>query len=195
MGLEIELLRGAELRARLDALAFLRIAVFEDYPYLYCGDISYERDYLKRFAYAPGAILVAACAEGRMVGAATAAPLREYDPGLNALFEKRGLGDQSIFYFGESVLLSEFRQRGVGHSFFDEREAAAREAGATMAAFLSVVRPDDHPARPHDYYALESFWRDRGYLPFDGLTTTLDWEEHGSDGEITHTMQFWVSPL
>lgn len=195
MGLTIEVFRGAELRARLDALAFLRIAVFEDYPYLYCGDIAYEHAYLKSFSGADGAVLVGACAEDRLIGAATAAPLSQYNAAWHAMFKKRGLGDHTIFYFGESVLLSEYRQRGIGHLFFDEREALARQAGATMATFLSVMRPPDHPACPSDYFAPEEFWRRRGFLPFDGLTTTLDWEEHGSDGEIPHDMQFWVKPL
>ncbi|MDG6078719.1 GNAT family N-acetyltransferase [Erythrobacter litoralis] len=195
MGVEIRRLQGSELRAQLDALAFLRIAVFEDYPYLYAGDIEYERDYLAQFANAPGSVLVAAYAHDRLVGAATCCPLKEYRPNLGDLFEKRGYDLSSLFYFGESVLLRECRGQGIGHRFFDEREKAGREAGATQATFCAVVREDDHPLRPDDYRPLDGFWQRRGYTPIDDLTMTLEWDEHGGDETADHTMQFWIGAL
>jgi GNAT superfamily N-acetyltransferase len=41
-----------------------------------------------------------------------------------------------IFYFGESVLLSQYRGQGVGVRFFEEREKAARDHGYSQTAFL-----------------------------------------------------------
>ena len=195
MGVEIRHLQACDLRVQLDALAFLRIAVFEDYPYLYAGDIEYERKYLSQFAQAKGSILVAAYADDRLVGAATASPLESQKPELCELFAHRDYATDRMFYFGESVLLPEFRGNGIGHRFFDGREAAAREAGATHATFCAIVRDDDDPARPDDYRSLEPFWRKRGYEPQPGLQMPLSWEEHGSTGEIDHTMQFWLGAL
>ena len=75
--LRVEAVEGDEfvVVAALDDLAHLRIRVFADWPYLYDGDAAYEADYLKEFAAAPDAVLVAAFAGARIVGAATAAPM------------------------------------------------------------------------------------------------------------------------
>src|SRR3546814_19537468 len=75
------------------------------------------------------------------------------------LFLAAGIDVRSLFYFGESVLLPQFRWLGVGHRFFDEREAAARSAGATGATFCAVDRDPDHPARPSETRDLTPFWR------------------------------------
>ena len=44
--MRVEALRGADLEAVIDDLARLRISVFRDWPYLYDGDLAYERAYL-----------------------------------------------------------------------------------------------------------------------------------------------------
>ena len=42
-------LTGTDLDTALDDLARLRITVFRDWPYLYDGDLDYERRYLAEF--------------------------------------------------------------------------------------------------------------------------------------------------
>lgn len=193
--LSIRVLTGAEIRAAMDELAMLRIAVFAAWPYLYQGDRAYEADYLAAFMAAPDAVLVAATAGGRIVGAATASPLAAQEEALRQPFADRGMALGELFYFGESVLLPEFRGRGVGHAFFDHREAQARACGARGATFAAVIRPDDHPARPPEYVPLDAFWRRRGYAPVPGLTTTLSWKESGEAGESDKPMQYWLRAL
>ncbi|HEX2082701.1 MAG TPA: GNAT family N-acetyltransferase, partial [Xanthomonadaceae bacterium] len=51
---------GAAVRPHLDAVARLRMAVFRDWPYLYEGDMDYERDYLSAYARSPGSVFVLA---------------------------------------------------------------------------------------------------------------------------------------
>ena len=161
--LTIARLTGEEMQTRLDDLARLRIAVFRAWPYLYKGTMAHEREYLPRYAAARTGTLVVAMDDGRIVGASTALGLDEEGDTVREPFEKAGMDLSSIFYFGESVLLPEYRGQGVGVRFFAEREAAAREHGYAHAAFCGVVRPDDHPARPADYEPLDSFWGKRGY--------------------------------
>ena len=107
----------------------------------------------------------------------------------------RALAVSEIFYFGESVLLPAYRRQGIGHAFFDGREAAARAAGAMQASFCAVIRPDDHPARPADYRPLDSFWRGRGYAPLDGFVTEFGWKDMGDTAESGHPMQYWLGHL
>lgn len=194
-GLTIRALTGPQIVAALDDLAGLRMAVFAAWPYLYDGDAAYERDYLREFAAAPGGVLVAALDGNRIVGAATASPMSAQKAEFRAPFERRGLDTARLFYFGESVLLPEYRGRGVGHAFFDHREAQAGAWGASAATFAAVVRPADHPARPAGYVPLDGFWTKRGYAPVPGFVTELAWKEHGEAAESPKPMQYWLKSL
>lgn len=192
---EVRPLTGSEIGAAIDDLAALRIAVFADFPYLYAGDPAYEADYLREFVAAPDAVLVAAFAGGRIVGAATASPMSAQKAEFRAPFAARGIATADLFYFGESVLLPAWRGRGIGHAFFDHREAQARACGAAVATFAAVIRPPDHPARPADYQPLDGFWTRRGYAPVPGLVTELAWQEHDEAGESPKPMQYWMRHL
>lgn len=192
LSVSVRPLTGAEVAAALDDLARLRIAVFAAYPYLYDGDAAYEADYLREFAAAPDAVMVAAFDGARVVGAATASPMAAQRAQFQAPFAARGLNVARLFYFGESVLLPQYRGHGVGHAFFDHRETRAREFGANAACFAAVIRPDDHPARPAGYQPLDAFWRKRGYAPMPGFVTELAWKEHGEAEESPKPMQYWL---
>lgn len=195
MSIAVRTLAGAALQDALDDLARLRIAVFAAYPYLYHGSADYERAYLAEFTAAPDAVLVAAFNGARIVGAATASPLIGQERYIREPFERLGIDPGPVFYFGESVLLAEFRGRGIGHAFFVHREAAARAWGASHASFCAVVRPADHPARPAGYSPLDAFWFRRGYAPVPGLTGTFTWAEHGEAEESPKPMQYWMRQL
>jgi GNAT superfamily N-acetyltransferase len=138
MGVAIKPLTGHQIAIAVADLASLRITVFADWPYLYDGDLAYEEDYLREFAEAQDAVLVLARDGERAVGAATASPMMAQKPEFRAPFEERGLDCSSLFYFGESVLLASYRGQGIGHAFFDHREAQARACGAKAACFAAV---------------------------------------------------------
>lgn len=192
MTVTVRPLTGAEIGAALGDLAKLRITVFAAYPYLYDGDAAYEAEYLAEYAAAADAVLVAAFDGDRIVGAATAAPMIHQKAEFREPFAARGLEVERLFYFGESVLLPEYRGHGIGHAFFDHREAQARACGATAACFAAVIRPDDHPAKPAGYVPHDAFWTKRGYAVVPGLVTELAWKEHGEEGESLKAMQYWL---
>lgn len=193
--LTVRSLTGSQLHAAVPDLAALRIAVFAEWPYLYAGSAAYEEAYLREFLASSNAVLVAAFAGSRIVGAATASPLSAQKPELRNPFVQRGIDPAGLFYFGESVLLPAYRGRGLGHAFFDHREAQARAFGAEAATFAAVVRPADHPARPAGYTPLDRFWSGRGYAPVDGLVTTLAWQDNDETGETPKPMQYWMRLL
>jgi GNAT superfamily N-acetyltransferase len=187
---------GKGIAPALPALARLRMAVFRDWPYLYDGSLAYEETYLAKLAAAGDAIVVAAYDGEETVGCATAAPMTEVEPELAEPFEGRGIDVKRIFYCGESVLLPAYRGRGVGHAFFDHREAQAVKVGRfTHIAFCAVVRPDDHPLRPKDYVPLDAFWGKRGYAKVDGLLGRFTWKDLDQPGETEKPMQFWMRAL
>lgn len=192
MAIAIHAFTGQQVLAAIDDLARLRMTVFAEWPYLYDGDPAYEADYLREFVAARDGVLVAACDGGRIVGAATASPMEEQKAEFQSPFTRRGLDVSRLFYFGESVLLPQYRGQGIGHAFFDHREAQAVRCGARAATFAAVSRPVDHPDRPADYRPLDPFWRKHGYAPVEGLVTHLDWKDHRDTGETPKPMQYWM---
>jgi GNAT superfamily N-acetyltransferase len=196
MTVRVAPLTGKSMAGALDALARLRIAVFHDWPYLYDGTLEYEQTYLAKLAAARGAVIVAAYDGENIVGCATGAPMAEAEAEVSAPFAARGYDIGRIFYCGESVLLRAYRGRGLGHAFFDHREAQARALGGfTHAAFCAVVRPEDHPLRPKDYVPLDAFWQKRGYAKADGLLTRFAWKDIDRSSETEKPMQFWMRAL
>lgn len=191
----VQPLTGDALRAAIPDLARLRCEVFAGWPYLYEGDPSYESDYLRDFAVAPGAVLIAAKDGERIVGIATASPMSGQKPDYQAKFAERGIDVSTLYYFGESVLLSDYRGQGIGHAFFDQREEQARLHGAKAATFCGVIRPDDHPARPADFSPLDPFWRKRGYAMIPGLISTFSWKDIGDAEQTEKPMQYWMRAL
>ncbi|MSO81217.1 MAG: GNAT family N-acetyltransferase [Alphaproteobacteria bacterium] len=197
MNVTVEALTGQPLLDALPEVARLRIAVFREWPYLYDGTIAYERRYIDRFPKLSDAVIVAAFADGRLVGSPTGEPLLGQHPEFVAPFVARGYDAARVFYCGESVLLPGWRGQGVGHDFFDRREAHARALGGLYSiAFCAVVRAADDPRRPANARDLGPFWRRRGYAPVDGRVTSFDWREvGGGDEEVTNRTQFWLRPL
>ncbi len=193
--IRVEVLTGDRLIAALPDVARLRIGVFRDYPYLYDGDTGYEEEYLRTYAVSDGAILAAALDEDEIVGAATGMPLHHHAEEFGAALSGSGLPLETVFYCAESVLLPEYRGRGLGHAFFDTREGHARELGMTHAAFCSVMREAGHPGRDAGYRPLDAFWSGRGYAPVPGAIARFEWKEVGMPGPVMHDLQFWAREL
>ena len=190
--ISLDSLSGAALRPHLDALAALRIAVFRDWPYLYDGDVAYEREYLEAYARSPRSVVVLARDGDAVVGASTGLPLAEDGAEFQAPWRARGIDPATVFYCGESVLLPAYRGRGIGHAFFDAREAHARALGRfRRTAFCAVDRAGDDPRCPPDYRPNDVFWHKRGYARRPGMTMWLDWNEAGI-GQVKHPLTFWL---
>lgn len=191
----LQCLRGDRVLPHLDDLARLRMQVFRDWPYLYEGDPGYERDYLAAYAASPDSVFVLALAGDRVVGASTGLPLLDDDPAFAQPFLDAGLDPRQVFYFGESVLLPAWRGRGLGHAFFDHRQAHARALGRfALTAFCAVDRAADDLRRPAGQRDHAAFWHKRGYRRRPGLTMQLEWNER-EVGPCSHALTFWTRAL
>lgn len=188
----IRVLTGHTIAPHVPELAALRVAVFRDYPYLYDGSDAYERDYLQHYVASEREVVVLALDGDRVVGGSTGLPLTEADAEFRAPFERHGPDPATVFYFGESVLLPSHRGLGIGHRFFDAREAHAEALGFPVTAFCAVDRPADDPRRPPDYRPLDDFWHKRGYRRQPALQARFGWKEVDLPGEQPHTLSFWL---
>ena len=187
---------GTQIAEVFEALAQLRIAVFRDFPYLYEGSLDYERGYLQTYIDSPRSFLFAVYDGPQLVGATTCIPLSDETEEVRQPFREAGYDVGSGFYFGESLLLPPYRGLGLGHRFFDEREAHAGSFGEyRYTTFAAVVRPDDHPARPADYRPLDAFWLKRGYRKEPRLETEFEWQDVGETAPTKKRMVYWVREL
>lgn len=186
---------GAGIEAVRAPLAALRIAVFREYPYLYDGTPAYEAQYLATYAAAPQAVVVVARAGDRIIGASTGLPLWQHSDEVVPPLAAAGFDPDQVFYLGESVLDPAFRGRGLGHAFFDHREAHARACGYPIAAFCAVDRPADHPRRPAGYVSHDAFWTKRGYVRRPDITARFAWRDLDEADETGKTMTFWIRRL
>lgn len=185
--------RGPELGEWLDELGRLRIAVFREYPYLYDGDLDYERKYLERYQNSPRGLVVLLKVKGSLVGATTCLPMADETPEFQAPFLRAGVDLDQVFYFGESVILPGYRGRGAGRAFFRWREEHAREAGPfRYTTFCAVDRAADHPSRPPGYRSLEEFWSGLGYRRCPELRSEFSWKEIGELEPSVKTLTFWL---
>ena len=140
-------------------------------------------------------VLVAAFDGDVMIGASTAMPLSAEADYVKAPFQKAGLSIEKIYYFAESVLLKEYRGKGLGHQFFDQREFAAKKFGFPHTSFCAVNRPENHLLKPKEYRPLDEFWIKRGYNKRSDLISEFSWLDRGEVYETKKTMTYWMRTL
>ena len=188
--------RGQEIENVFEDFARLRITVFRDFPYLYEGSVAYEKEYLATYTQSERSFLFAVYNGSEMVGATTCLPLKDEAPEVRLPFKKAGLNLNSFFYFGESILLPDFRGRGIGHRFFDEREAHARSFGTyKKACFLSVERGEQHPEKPAGYRPNDGFWQKRGYQKQSSIRAVMEWPDKGEAHSTPKSLVCWMRDL
>lgn len=194
--LQIKHLSGEAIRPYIPDLAALRITVFRDFPYLYDGSREYEEHYLETYLKSDESIVVLALDGDRAIGASTGLPMAHETSEFQAPFLASGLNPQDFFYCAESVLLPEYRGRGIYKAFFEGRESHARSLGRfTHCTFCCVQRPADHPLRPADYAPLDAVWRRFGYHPEPDLVTEYAWKDIDMPDETRKPMFFWIKSL
>lgn len=188
--------RVEQLLPYIPDLAQLRITVFREFPYLYDGDLGYEEKYLKSYLQSERCAFILAKDDGKVIGVSTCLPLMDETSEVQAPFIENGYHVEDIFYFGESVLLPEYRGRGIGVRFFETRETFGKSVGAfRYFAFCAVDRAIDDPRRPADFVPLDAFWQKRGYIKMSQLQTQFSWKEVGEDTVSAKSMTFWMKEV
>ena len=195
MSLSVKTVCGEAMAPYIADIARLRIAVFREYPYLYDGSVEYEERYLAHYARTPRSVVVLALDDEQIVGASTGLPLEDDSGPFARPFVEAGYDTSEIFYCAESILLAAYRGSGLYRSFFDGREAHAREHGFDVSAFCAVDRPSDHPLRPIDYTPLDEIWQYFGYQIAPGLQASLEWRDIDQNTDTEKSLTFWLKDL
>lgn len=188
--------RSKQLLPYLSDLAQLRITVFRAFPYLYDGNLEYEEKYLQSYLKSDRSAFILAKEKEKVIGVSTCLPLADETEEVQTPFLENGYNVNEVFYFGESVLLPEYRGRGIGVRFFEAREAFGLSVGDfRYFAFCAVDRETTHPHRPLNYVPLDHFWEKRGYVKMPHLKTFFSWKELDEDIESQKSMTFWMKEI
>lgn len=193
--MKIETVTGPALMAHLPALARLRGTVFAEWPYLYQAPEGEEERYLRNHVRGEGSAIILARDGEAIIGAATCQPMAATHGPVRACFEAAGRDPAEYAYFGESVVLPEYRGQGIGVAFLNAREAYARSLCLAFATFCAVIRNSNDPRRPAGHIPLDEFWRKRGYTHHPELSCVFDWTEIGDGKPTPHALSFWMKRL
>lgn len=192
----IQILHGKKIAPYLEAIATLRINIFREFPYLYDGSMEYEKNYLKTYTQSPESIAILVFDRDQLVGASTGLPLKDETAEFKAPFLQHRYHPSRIFYCGESILIQNYRGRGIYSTFMKERENHAKQIGRfDTICFCGVERPDNHPLRPIDYLPLDPIWTKFGYQKHPELSTHYHWKDLNENNESAKKMVFWLKSI
>jgi Acetyltransferase (GNAT) family len=178
--------QGKEIEPFLDELAKARIKQFRYYPYLYQGNMEYEKAYLAPYVANEDGLMIAAFDDYTMIGFVTGIPLMsssEIIQDAENQFAKLGYDARKLYYLGEVIIAPQYRQFGIGHKFIKPVESKILSLGYVGACGLIVDRPADHPLRPKEFPDLIVYAKSLGYVN-TGLTSELSWPTIQADGSV-----------
>jgi len=189
-------LTGKDISPYVEALGQLRIEVFAEWPYLYEGDLDYEKNYLQTYVRSSHSFIYLLLDKKRVVGATTAILLKDETDEFKTPFVQKNYDINSIVYFGESLLLSEYRGLGYGKIFMQKRiEFAKTFPQVKTVAFCAVQRDHKDPRHPQGYRPLNSFWTQIGFHPVEGLIAQYTWQDIGDSKPTKKPLKFWLKTI
>lgn len=193
---DYSILSDEEFVACSDELATLRITVFREYPYLYDGNLEYEKNYLSQYLSTTNSVLVIVKNGEQIIGAITGIPLNETFSDCKNFFIENKIPMDGIFYLGEITLLKEYRGQGIGAHMYELFEEFVRNSKTYKEiALCEVVPPKADPRSTRDYFCLDNFWTKRGYVKNPAWVTQFSWQELDRNEESYHPMVFWIKKL
>lgn len=196
----IEILFDEEIQNYTDYIAHLRMEAFKPFPYLYAGNLEYERTYIRGYQFAKKAMLATANIDGNIVGISTGIPLNadsEIVSGAKEAFEKENINVEDYYYYGEIIILPEYRGLGLAKKLYEAQDIIVRRWGYRFTSILTVVREADHPLKPQSYQPTDKLWERLGFC-WKGLEIAYHWPTIQADRTVKeqkHSLEFWIKNL
>ncbi len=193
--LKLVTLRGVEITPYVTSIAKLEMEIFSEYPYLYEIELSGQINYVKRFAECEQGIVVLAMEADNIAGLSTGIPLLFDTEPFKKPFIDNCINIERVFYLGETLLLPEYRGKGIYRHLFAKREAMALEHGYSICAFISVERSPDDPRQPVNYMPLDAVWQHFGYKKHPELSLEFEWRDVGENNSSKKKLVYWIKEL
>lgn len=192
---KIKKLQGEEVLSYLPDLAALRTSEFKNYPYLYDGDIKREHEYLSTYVKCKDFVLLAMIDDSHVIGVTTGIPIKEEEKAFKIAFIDSKYDIKDVFYLGETIILPEYRGRGLSRLMIKTIEQHAVGQGFKVLSLATINRSPDDIRKPEDYVSLDGLWNKYGYDKQDGIKVNLSWREIGQSEETKQEMIFWFKEL
>ncbi len=203
MTIQVQHIPNPQIAGYIPDIATMRIEVFQEYPYLYKGNLTYEQHYLQGFLTETHALVLIATDtdHDQIIGVATALPLQsEADilEGAASLFSDHGIVPETVFYYSEILVKPRYRGQGIAKQFYRLRESYAKSLGYQTVCFAAILKPEQDPQRPDVYYDPAPYWQSMGFQQRKDLLIYYQWPTIQPDGSIIeqeHTLAFWLKAL
>ncbi|MBI3774365.1 MAG: GNAT family N-acetyltransferase [Gammaproteobacteria bacterium] len=187
---------GAEIGAFIEPLGRYRIEIFREFPYLYDGDMEYERHYLSRYLQSDESFLLLGQDASGIACACTGIPLAHEMEEFKAPFVDRGAPVTDKFYLGEIMIRKDLRGQGLGTRVMNlALSTIARARKYQNVVLCTVIRPSSHPLKPADYTFNDNLWRHAGFSKLTDFTVLFPWKDLGDAAETLKPMCYWLKPL
>lgn len=184
--------RGAEAEPYVEAIARLRIDNFREFPYLYDGDLDYERAYLATYFRSASAKIYLVFDGDKAVGFSNSILLSEESDDFTKPFRDKGFALEEYLYIGEAILNPPYRGRKLFHALAKLHEDRIRAEAHKNVLCYSVVRSEDHPLRPEGYKPIEALWTRLGFHHDPELDVPMAWKQVDTGKEEENILAAWV---
>jgi len=189
MSLALQTISGQEIARHIEALGQFRIDIFRDYPYLYEGEMQYERDYLARYSQCNQSLLLLAEDSAGVAAACTAIPLLTETEDFRAPFTKAE--QEEFFYIGEVMVRSDYRHQGMGSQMLAKMINLIEQQGFRKICLYTVDRGQNHPTKPADYFPPDRLWQKFNFTT-NGQQVHFSWKDIGDAQASRKPMNVWV---
>ncbi len=186
----MQIIRGGEIANHIEELGQFRIAIFNEFPYLYAGDMGAERKYLGRYLRSEESILVTVTDQHGLLGACTGLPLKNEEGEFKAPFA--GSDIDEIFYIGEVMVRAGSRGKGIGSNLLSTTIRSVDQTRYKKLFLCAVDRGANHPLRPDNYRSPDSLWMKFGFSKKRDTKVYFACKDIGSAVETEKPMNVWV---
>ena len=194
--MEVHTYLGAEIGAFIEPLGRYRIEIFREFPYLYDGDMEYERNYLSRYLQSGESFLLLGQDALGIACACTGIPLEHEMDEFKAPFIQRGGSVTDKFYLGEIMIRKDLRGQGLGTRVMKLALSTIARTGKYQHVVLcTVIRPPNHPLKPAGYQFNDHLWRKVGFSKLADDKVFFPWKDLGDAHETIKPMHYWIKTV
>jgi len=108
--------------------------------------------------------------------------------------QQLGIVTEQCYYFGEMIIVPEYRSKGIGKQMLEALKKTGREQGTDHFCFLSVTRESDDVRRSVEYVASGVIFRKFGFEKTD-ISVTFEWATIQADGCVRKSpnrLDLWI---
>jgi len=189
--LYMKVLSGPDAREYFEDIAQIRISLFSEYPYLYEGTIEHEKEYLETYFKSSCALILLVFDGQKIVGFSNSIALSEESEEMKTPFIEHKLNLSEYLYIGEVMIYKPYRNKKILRKFLEFHENTALTQGYSHMIFMTVERPDNHPARPDNHRLLDPVWKHFGYQQIPGLQIHFMWPQVDTNQDTENTLAIW----